>query len=157
MNGKSSLQNICNYRRCSQSGHVSDVLGKTKEKINRIKYYLKYICSIAEFLICISLEISSIQFLVSMISVLILQHIGQIVSQVIKHICKICDNNSNKKPGKINKLLTQNKRTESFCPQKRTLCFSKRAVFLYKRALRQSRGAAGGRTPLSRKLFFKCN
>ena len=36
------------------SQDMSDVLGKTKEKINRIKYYLKYICSNVEFSICIS-------------------------------------------------------------------------------------------------------
>ena len=32
MNGKSSLRIICTYRHCSNSGHVSDALGKTKER-----------------------------------------------------------------------------------------------------------------------------
>ena len=51
MQGKSSLQIICNNRRNKQK-HISDSLGKTKSKhlhnywvSKKIKYCLKYICS----------------------------------------------------------------------------------------------------------------
>ena len=41
--------------------------------------------------------------------------------------------------------------------EKKPLRFSKSAPFLYKRALRQSRGAGGGQTPQSEVVFEEFN